>query len=85
VFKSTTPEWGETNDLKHTRHESKKEDKITLFKQLTIGNVLGRVYPTTDRLPQGANNDPLKFELYGDRFWRSVLLENAIGSHACLA
>ena len=41
VFKSCTPQWMEASDLKQTKSENKREDKITLFKQLTIGNVLG--------------------------------------------
>ena len=43
VFKSTTPDFTDATDLRQTRVENKKEDKITLFKQLTIGNMLGRV------------------------------------------
>jgi hypothetical protein len=39
------------------------DDKITFFKMLSIGHVIAQIIPMSERLSEGANNDPLKFKL----------------------
>eukprot|EP00039_Didymoeca_costata_P010185 m.136390 g.136390 ORF g.136390 m.136390 type:complete len:1236 (-) comp14732_c0_seq1:1033-4740(-) len=63
VLASTTQNWITVNDLRQTRLENKARGIITVFKELVIGNVIGIIYTTTDRLAEDASSDPLKFKL----------------------
>ena len=54
VLQSTTPKWKTSATLSETAVKDKPNDSITCFKELVIGNVIGLMYPTTDRMNEAS-------------------------------
>lgn len=67
---STSNTWEYSKDLDVTRHKDKNAPNggsITLFKRLSVSQVIAKITAKTNRLPKAALREPMRFELVKPR------------------